>query len=188
MKRLIGNQDHAHVFQASASRFQSKGDGITPGQPIATYGGVITYVMDVTIPATLASTDADWSALYPTYGLTTSFPVLEYHSPIDTSKKLHGVGNLAIVGVQCHQGALRTGAVAPTGGSVVVARIEVNGVDVWSAGAFPGGAASNIGSFSGIVRCLGADETFVQANLKVTAGATPIVSGRLRFVISAIEF
>lgn len=128
-----GNRDGRFVWRGSIASVndETPGDGITPSYPIASFGGLIPFVINVDVPATAAGALADWATTYPPPLYTSpenSFDLIRYVEPLDTTKKLAGRGNLWLKKAVVFQGTNLTGAVQPTqGGGTIDMAIRTAG-------------------------------------------------------------
>lgn len=119
-----GNREGRFVWRGSIASVDDPqpGEGVTPSYPIASYGGLIPFVINVNVPATTAGSLANFATTYSSSYASphNSFDLIRYCGPLDTAKKLTGRGNLWLQKAVVMQGSVLTGAVQPTqaGGTV----------------------------------------------------------------------
>lgn len=196
MRTQHGNRDARFVYQGDLSGVTSvsPGDGLTPGKPLASHGGLLSFVIDVEVPAIAAGANSDFGLNYA--GIYTSpkigFDLIRYSEPIDTSRKLQGRGNLWCQRAVVFQGAGLTGAAQPTqGGGTMAITIRTAAVTktLWTySGAIQSGQRILIPSSEtaeGVY--LGTDIGDDKLELVMSATTQPIVAGRLRVLILAAE-
>lgn len=196
MKAHFGNLDARFVYQGdlSGATGVTPGNGLTPAKPFAEHGGDLKFLIDVDVPAVVAGTSVDWSITYPAQYTTPQpiFDLLRYAEPIDTSKKLHGRGNLWIYKAAVFQGTGLTGAVQPTqGGGTMAIAIRTSGTltNIWDySGAIQTGQKVLVPSnekTSGVY--IGTDVADDTLSMTITATTNGIVAGRYRVILLACE-
>ena len=196
MKTNHGNRDARFVWQGSLASASdvTPGDGITPGNPIAAHGGLITFVIDVNVPAILAGATADFSVTYPSSYTTPApgFMLLRYAEPMATAKKLHTKGNLWIKKAVVMQGTALTGSGQWTmAGGTLTAAIRTAGTatNIWDfLGTCPVGQQIITPSnelAKGVI--IGTDSGDDAIELRVTPAVNNLVAGRIRVLLLGCE-
>jgi hypothetical protein len=196
LMRNHGNRDDQFTWigtGASASAI-APGNGLRPGLPIATHGGIITFVIDVDVPATLAAAPVDWSTTYPTEYSSPepNFTLIRYAQPADSAKKLHGKGNLWIQKAVVMQGTALTGSGQWTqaGGIITMAiRTKSTLVNLWDFGTTCPVGQTIITPSNELAKgvIIGTDAGDDSLALLITPGGSNVTAGRLRILITAAE-
>lgn len=196
MRTNHGNRDDRHVYQGNLTGVTgvAPGDGVTPALPFATHGGLISFVIDVDVPAIGAGSNSDFSVTYPgSYASPKiGFDLIRYSEPIDTSRKLHGRGNLWCQKAIIFQGAQLTGAVQPTQGGGTMAltiRTAATTRTLWTySGTIQAGQKILVPSSEtaeGVY--IGTDIGDDKLELVMSATTNAIVAGRYRALILGCE-
>ena len=180
---------------SGASHVFARGDGITPTFPIREHGAVKSAIFDVEVPNVTAGNQADWHDSYPAqYPSAGAFNLglLVYGDPLDPLAKLHGKGNVLLIGAHVMGGAGITGAAPPVqvGGTTAMS-IKVFGasLDAWNrTPTFPSALAGVLYPSSTNEVVFGADSGLGNnLVLNIAPATTNLTGGRLRFCLLFVE-
>lgn len=180
---------------SGATHIVARGDGITPTFPIREHGAVKSAIFDADVPATVAGAQADWHDSYPgQYPSAGAFNLglLVYGDPLDPLAKLHGKGNVMLVGAHVLGGAGITGAAPPTqvGGTCSMS-IKVFGAALsgWTRTAvFPPALAGVLYPATTTEIVFGTDSGLgTNLVLNIAPATNDLTAGRIRIVLLFVE-